>query len=180
MNPCSLKFDRLLSNCLYELMKWIKAAVVGALGSLVMFLLIMFGIHGAGVAPFNLPPSAAFLETLGLNVGPLPALAHFGYGAFWSIVLVALYGSRTSLMKGLGLATGLWLLMMLVHSPIIGWGFFGFGGSGHQLAASDPLYLGSPIKYVVATLVLHLIYGSILGGLNPAWIELKHSEHATA
>jgi len=161
-------------------MKWIKAAVVGALGSLIMFLLIMFGIHGTGVAPFNLPPSAAFLEILGLNVGPLPALVHFGYGATWSLVLVALYGRDTTLKTGLGLATGLWVLMMTVYSPLIGWGVFGFGGAGHQLAASDPLYLGSPVKYVVATLVLHLIYGSIIGGLNPAWIDFEEDEQTTA
>jgi len=161
-------------------MKWIKAAVVGALGSLIMFLFIMFGIHGAGVAPFNLPPSAAFLEKIGLNAGPLPALVHFGYGAFGSIVLVALYDRDVSIGKGLGLATGLWLLMMIVYSPIIGWGFFGFGGAGHGLSTDDPLYLGSPVKYVVATLVLHLIYGSIIGGLNPAWIGFEDPEQTTA
>jgi hypothetical protein len=161
-------------------MKWIKAAVVGALGSLVMFALIMFGIHGAGIAPFNLPPSAAFLEMLGINVGPLPLLAHFGYGATWSVVLVAVSGRETTISKGLGLATGLWLLMMVVYSPLIGWGLFGFGGAGHQLAPSDPLYLGSPVKYVMATLVLHLIYGSIIGWLNPAWIRFTATEQATA
>lgn len=161
-------------------MKWIKAAVVGALGSLVMFLLIMFGIHGAGVAPFNLPPSAAFLEKIGLNVGPLPALVHFGYGATWSLVLVALYDHEVTVGKGLGFATGLWLLMMVAYSPIIGWGFFGVGGASHELAASDPLYLGTPVKYVVATLVLHLIYGSIIGGLNPVWIDFKDTEQAAA
>jgi hypothetical protein len=161
-------------------MKWIKAAVVGALGSLIMFLFIMFGIHGAGVAPFNLPPSAAFLEKIGLNVGPLPALAHFGYGATWSLVLVGLYDRDVSVGKGLALAMGLWLFMMVVYSPIIGWGFFGFGGAGHDLAASNPLYLGSPVKYVGATLVLHLIYGAVIGGLNPVWIDFDEAEQATA
>lgn len=161
-------------------MKWIKAAVVGALGSLVMFAFIMFGIHGAGIAPFNLPPSAAFLEILGLNVGPLPLLVHFGYGATWSLVLVGLYGRDTSLGTGVGLAFGLWLLMMIVYSPLIGWGVFGFGGAGHQLAPSDPLYLGSPVKYVVATLVLHVIYGAIIGWGNPAWIEFESPQQATA
>ncbi len=161
-------------------MKWIKAAVVGALGSLLMFLLIMFGIHGAGIAPFNLPPSAAFLEKIGLNIGPLPALAHFGYGATWSVVLVAFYGRDTSVKTGLGLATGLWVLMMVAYSPMIGWGVFGVGGAGHELAADKPLYLGSPMKYVVSTLVLHLIYGSIIGWLNPAWIDFKTTEQATA
>jgi len=158
-------------------MKWIKAAAVGALGSLVMFLLMMFGIHGAGIAPFNLPPSAAFLEKLGLNVGPLPLLVHFGYGATWSLVLVGLYGASTNVKRGMSLAVGLWLFMMLVYSPIIGWGVFGFG-SGYE--AGTTLHLGSPVKYIVSTLVLHLIYGWIIGGLNPAWIQVEESRRATA
>jgi hypothetical protein len=161
-------------------MKWFKAAVVGALGSLVMFALMMLGIHGTGIAPFNLPPSAAFLEQLGLNVGPLPLLAHFGYGATWSMVLIALYGADTDVQSGLTVAGALWLFMMLVHSPIIGWGVFGFGGAGHTLPSTDPLYLGSPIKYIGATLLLHLIYGWIIGGLNPAWIELETAQGASA
>jgi len=154
--------------------------MIGVFGSLVMFGLIMFGIHGVGIAPFNLPPSAAFLEKLGLNVGPLPLLVHFGYGATWSLVLVALYGGDLSIGKGVGLATALWLVMMVAYSPLIGWGVFGFGGAGHQLAPTDPLFLGSPMKYVIATLVLHLIYGGIIGGLNPAWISFQAPEQSPA
>lgn len=161
-------------------MKWIKAAVVGALGSLVMFAFMMLGIHGTGIAPFNLPPSAAFLEQLGLNMGPLPLLAHFGYGATWSMVLIALYDADTDVQAGLTLAGALWLFMMLVYSPIIGWGVFGFGGAGHSLSPDNPLYLGSPVKYLGATLLLHLIYGAIIGWGNPAWIELGAREQASA
>lgn len=161
-------------------MKWLKSALVGALGSLVMFVLLMAGIHGAGVAPFNIPPSAAFLEQVGLNTGVLPLLVHFGYGATWSLLLVALYEAETTLRHGLQLAAGLWLFMMLVYSPLIGWGVFGIGGQGHTLAPTDPLYLGSPVKYVGATLVLHLIYGAIIGGLNPTWIQFAHSQQTTA
>lgn len=161
-------------------MKWIKSAVVGLLGSLVMFLLLMLGIHGTGIAPFNLPPSAAFLEQMGLNTGPLPLLVHFGYGATWSLVLVALYGTDTTVWRGILLATGLWLFMMFVYSPLIGWGVFGVGGSGHTLSPDDPLYLGSPVKYVVATLLLHLIYGAIIGGLNPAWIRSGQATHSVS
>lgn len=161
-------------------MKWMKSAVIGALGSLVMFLLMLLGIQGTGIAPFNLPPSAAFLQQMGLNVGLLPLLAHFGYGATWSMALVALFGSRTNVKRGILLACGLWLFMMIVYSPIIGWGLFGFGGSGHSLAPDHPLYLGSPVKYLVATLALHLIYGSIIGGLNPAWVQFDRSRQTTA
>ena len=161
-------------------MKWFKAALVGALGSLVMFGLMMLGIHGTGVAPFNLPPSAAFLEQLGLNVGPLPLLVHFGYGATWSMVLIGLYGADTDLRAGLTLATALWLFMMLIYSPVIGWGVFGVGGAGQSLAPDAALYLGSPVKYIGATLLLHLIYGAIIGGLNPIWIELGATEGVSA
>ena len=157
-------------------MKWIKSAVIGVLGSLVMFLLMMYVIHGAGIAPFNLPPSAAFLEQLGLNVGPLPLLVHFGYGATWSVLLVWLYGADTSVRRGVYLATALWLFMMIVYSPIIGWGVFGFGGAGYE--SGDLLHLGPPVKYTGATLVLHLIYGFIIGGLNPAWIQFESRQAA--
>lgn len=160
-------------------MKWIKSAVVGALGSLVMFLFMVLGIQVTGIAPFNLPPSAAFLEQFGLNAWPLPLVIHFGYGALWSMVLVALYGSDTNVRRGLLLASGLWLILMIVYSPIIGWGIFGSGGSGHGLSPDHPLYLGSSIKYLVATLVLHVVYGWIVGGLN-SWILLDTPTEATA
>ncbi len=85
-----------------------------------MFLLMMLGIHGTGTAPFNFPPSAAFLGQFGLNMGPLPLLVHFGYGATWSLVLVGLYGPDTNIRRGIYLAAGLWLVLMLVHSPLVG------------------------------------------------------------
>lgn len=148
---------------------WIRAALVGALGSLVMFVVLFVGIHITGVAPFNQPPSAAFLEVLGLNVGPLPILAHFGYGATWSVMLLAWKGGEVRLSHGILLAAGLWLFMMIVYSPIIGWGVFGFGGAGHSLATDHPLYLGHPGTYVVLTAALHLVFGAIIGKGNAAW-----------
>lgn len=161
-------------------MKWVKAATVGALGSLVMFAIMYVGIHVTGIAPFNMPPSAAFLESLDLNVGPLPLLVHFGYGASWSLWLVVYTKSNVDLKAGLTLAVGLWAFMMLVYSPIIGWGIFGFGGPGHTLPPENPLYLGSPVKYLGVTLGMHLIYGTIIGTLNPAWIDFRTRERVSA
>lgn len=149
--------------------KWTKAVLVGALGSLIMLVFIMLAIS-AGLAPFNIPPSAAFLEKIGMNIGPLALVIHFGYGAFWSLVLTLLLREKTTLMKGNLMALGLWLVMMLVYSPIIGWGPFGFGNAD-ELASSHPLYLEAGSKYLIVTLVLHLIYGSIIGWLNPLWIK---------
>lgn len=152
-------------------MKWLKAALIGMLGAVVMFAIMMAGIH-AGIAPFHITPSAAFLQRFGWNVGPLALLVHLGYGAFWSMALVYLFGQETDIGRGIGLALALWLFMMIVYSPIIGWGLFGFG-SAHLLPAGNPLHLAQGPRYLVVTLGLHLVYGAIIGWLDPIWIGLR-------
>lgn len=156
-------------------MRWIKATVVGALAALVMFIILMFGIHGSGLAPFNQPPSAVFLEKLGIPPQPLALIVHFLYGMFWSIVLVALLGSRTNAWTGMGLGVFLWLILLAIYAPIMGWGFFGVAGPGHDLPADHPLYIGSSLKLIVVGLVIHLIYGGLVGWLDRVWIDLPKS-----
>jgi len=156
-------------------MKWIKAAGIGLLGSLIMFLLMMLGIHGAGIAPFNTPPSAAFLMKLGLPAQPLGLIVHFGYGAFWSVLLVSLFENDLSIKKGLGIALAAWLIMMIIYSPIIGWGLFGFGDA-HVLSATDPLYLEAGPKYLISTLILHLVFGAIIGWGDSRWVTPASEE----
>lgn len=148
-------------------MTYLKAAIAGIVGSLVMFIIMIVGIHVTGFAPFNIPPSAAFLVKLGLPTKPLALLIHFGYGAFWSIVLILVSQQRPSIPKGLLLALALWLVMMIVYSPIIGWGFFGFGDTSDL---PEKLQLGLGIKFLVMTLALHLIYGALIGWLNAVWV----------
>jgi hypothetical protein len=152
-------------------MKWIKATAVGLIAALVMFFLMISAIR-LGISPFNVPPSAAMLTRIGINVGLLALFVHLGYGVFWSIALVYWFQEDTSIAKGIYVALGLWLIMMIVYSPIIGWGLFGFGNAG-ELSRSNALYLEPGPKYLVATLVLHLIYGWIIGWLNPLWINFK-------
>lgn len=153
-------------------MPWLKAGTAGFIAALLMFGVMYVGIEVTQVAPFHVPPSAAFLmKTLGLEKGLaqiIGLVGHFGYGIFWSIVLLAIFWDRTSTGKGVGLSIALWLFMMLVLSPIIGWGFFGFGGT----KADNPmLALGSSAKYVLITLVLHLLYGLVVGWMNGNWVE---------
>ncbi|GAB3684942.1 hypothetical protein [Salinisphaera aquimarina] len=150
-------------------MNWIKAGCVGLIGSLIIFIVMFVGVNVTGAAPFNLSPSAAFLAAIDIPPKPLALLLHFGYGFAWAVVLYALFRDRVSIANGTGLALVQWLLMMIVYTPIIGWGLFGFGGSGHDLAADAPLYIGNPIKYVVLTLVLHVTYGALNGWLVPRW-----------
>lgn len=150
-------------------MNWIKAGCAGLIGSLLILIVMFVGVNVTGAAPFNLSPSAAFLAAIGLSPKPLALFLHFGYGFVWAMIVFALFGARTTIAKAMGVAFGQWLLMMIVYSPIIGWGFFGFGGAAHGLPLNAPLYLGNPIKYIVLTLVLHLAYGAINGALIPRW-----------
>jgi hypothetical protein len=60
----------------------------------------------------------------------------------------------------------LWLIMMVIYSPIIGWGFFGFADTSDL---AQKLQLEHGPKYLVMTLVLHLLYGLVIGWLNAMW-----------
>lgn len=134
----------------------------GVLASFMMYLVIYTGIYITGMAPFNVPPSAAFLHNLGIMSKGYALLLHFCYGTLWSYVLIIAFEEDTSFVKALILSVILWLFMMIVYSPLIGWGIFGFGNA-HHLSASHPLYLTKGISYPLITLLLHLVYGSTLG-----------------
>ncbi len=150
--------------------KWTRAAIAGFIASLCMFILLYLGIYVTGWAPFNITPSAAFLENLGVNIGPLPLIVHFFYGMFWSVVLVYIFENDVSVSKGLLMALALWLFMMIVYSPIIGWGMFGFGFA-HLLGSDHMLYLRPGLSYLISTMILHLVYGTVIGWLNARWIK---------
>jgi hypothetical protein len=62
--------------------------------------------------------------------------------------------------------------MMIVYSPIIGWGFFGIGNA-RLLQPEHPLYLNSTSGYLFVTLSVHLVYGAILGFLTNFFISNK-------
>lgn len=156
---------------------YLKAAVVGLAGSLAMFVLIQLAIS-AGIAPFNVPPSAAFLINLGLPAKPLALIIHFLYGAFLSVVLVAVVKENVGIANGLVLSVIVWLVMMLIMSPMIGWGIFGSGAS--EMAKDAKLYLAPGPKYPIATLVIHLVFGLVIGGLNKAWAVKVPQQQSSA
>lgn len=153
----------------YRIKKNFNIALAGFLASLVMFLFIYLGITITGVAPFNIPPSAAFLYNLGIESDGYALLLHFSYGILWSYVLVYTFEEDVTILKALVLSLILWIFMMIVYSPLIGWGIFGLGYA-HNLASDHPLFLEGAISYMVVTLFVHLIYGWILGFLNNRWL----------
>ena len=149
-------------------MQWVKAGAVGALGSLIIFIVMFIGINVTGAAPFDMPPSAAFLKAvMGLPIKPLALGAHFGYGIVWAIILLAIFQEKTDIWRGLGVAVIVqWLvLMQLIYSPMIGWGVFGVNAGN----TGDAPALAATVPYVVMTLVLHIVYGALNGWLIPRW-----------
>lgn len=126
----------------------------GVAATVAMSVLMIMGVV-SGRAPMPAPIPAAIVGTLTGGNLPRPAtmglaaLLHLGYGGFWGGVL-ALATSRVTLLKGIGLAVGLWLLMQVAVLPFLGWGLFG---------------LSRTPMIAVATLVLHLVYGVTLGWL---------------
>ncbi|MDZ7682709.1 MAG: hypothetical protein U5J63_13600 [Fodinibius sp.] len=154
----------------YILQRTFNIGLVGFLASLVMFLFIYLGINVTGMAPFNVPPSSAFLYNLGIEQSGYALLLHFCYGTFWAYVLVYTFEDDVSILKAVALAIVLWLFMMVVYSPLIGWGFFGFGYA-HNLPAGHSLHLDGAVSYISITLAVHLIYGLTLGYLHSSWLQ---------
>lgn len=117
-----------------------------------MSVLMLIGM-GSGVAPMPEPIPRAIVTVIFGSGLPQPAavglalIFHLGYGGVWGTVLARAV-PPTTVAKGLGLGVLLWVLMQVVVLPAIGWGFFGTGITP---------------AIAVATLVLHLIYGFVVG-----------------
>lgn len=140
-----------------------RGALWGALATLVMTLIMLTGM-GTGIAPMPEPIPKALAElVLGVVLGSVTTpvatitgmLAHFGYGAGAGVLYGFLFEQNTNWQTGLTWGAVLWLIMQLAVLPLLGWGLFGLAITGF------------PPKIAVGTLVLHLIYGGILGwGVN--------------
>ena len=81
-------------------------------------------------------------------------IAHFMVGMLaWGVGFVLVSGilpGRTSLGKGISFGIAAWVMMMLVIMPMAGAGFFGL-----KMRMMAP----------VMTLMLHVIYGAVLGSV---------------
>lgn len=130
---------------------WLGAVGIGIVVAVVTAA-VMLALTTAGASPFPKPPSLAFAETLLRHPIPLPVglLFHVAYVTFWSVVFVR-YFPRRNLKAALALAGALWLVILIVFFPVVGWGF-----AGLQV---------SP-KLIPASLVPHLLFGFIVWGLD--------------
>lgn len=131
--------------------EWAKALGVGVANG-VLLSAVMVPMMKAGISPFPKSLGLAFAETLLGGPLPLPVglVFHLAYVTFWSAAFVAFCRDRLSLPNALILALALWLGVLLVFFPVVGWGFLGLG-IGPQL--------------IVASLVPHLLFGVFLWAL---------------
>jgi len=153
-------------------MKWIKTIIIGILATFAMDVAMNTNMMLFGLTPTNIHPAAAFLYNLGVEHKILSLLLHYGYGTLWALVFVYAFERNFTLLKAVLFATVLWLFMMLVYSPVIGWGFFGIGNA-QLLDSAHPLHLSSTLDYLTMTLSVHIIYGFTLGFLTKRFISQK-------
>ncbi len=134
---------------------YLRAIVAGFTATIVLSLLMLLK-SAMGLLPgLNVIPMLAHLAHTFVGLPATPAigwLAHFLIGTvLWGVLFAALYprlpGSGP-VGKALAFAVLAWLLMMLIPLPLAGAGLFG-------------LHLG-PMAPVM-TLILHLIWGGVLG-----------------
>ena len=122
-------------------------------GATLAMSLLMIAGFASGLAPMSRPIPEAVMETLlgegtpkplvlGLGVG-----AHLFYGAVAGAVL-AVVRRPVGVRAGFGWGVLLWAIMGVTVLPFVGWGVFG--------TAVTP-------RITLATLVLHLVYGGVLG-----------------
>ena len=126
-----------------------KAIGVG-IATAAILSLIMVPAFKAGLSPLPKPLGLAFAQVL-LGEVPLPVglLFHVAYVTFWSAVYVVLFERRTFL-NALWLALALWVLVLILFFPVVGWGFLGLSVSP---------------KLIVASLVPHVLFAVVLWGL---------------
>jgi len=139
---------------------WTRAIGIG-IGVSVLTAIVMVALLKAGVSPFPKPPSLAFAETLLGRTLPMPVglLFHTAYVTFWSVVFVR-YFPRKNLLTALGLAAALWVLILVLFFPVVGWGIAG-------LAISP--------KLIPASALPHLLFGLLLWGLDRYLAKPSHA-----
>ena len=133
----------------------LRNGVLASLMGTIILSVIMVMKQMAGMVP-EMNPIADLAgiahNQLGVPLVPLIGwVLHFALGAFvWGTLFAILRPTipGSNLIKGLIFGIGAWLLMMSIFLPITGQGFFG-------------MKVGMVVP--VMTLMLHLVYGTVLG-----------------
>ena len=137
----------------------LKAVGIGIVTALLLSA-VMVPAFKFGISPMPKPPSLAFAQTLFGRDLPIPVglLFHVAYVTFWAVAYVMVFRNRLTFLNALWLGLGLWVVILVVFFPIVGWGFLGL--------AVGP-------KLIPASLVPHVLFAVFLWGLCRAGFKKK-------
>lgn len=140
----------------------VKVILIGIISG-VLLAVIQSVTHKVGISPIPKPVSLVFADKLlGVKLSlPIGLSFHVAYITFWSGVIVAVFRKKLTFMKIFWTALFMWLILLTVFFPFIGWGIFG--------AAVGP-------KVVVAALVLHLLFAVFTWALCKWVFSIKNLE----
>jgi len=128
-----------------------KGLIAGVTATVVMSAMMLMK-QSMGFMP-QLNPIAMLTEMVGASTPVVGWALHFMIGTVMWGVLFALLAPRlpgAMWLRGVLFGIGAWLLMMVMVMPMAGAGFFG---------------LGMGIAAPILTLVMHLVFGAVLGGV---------------
>lgn len=103
-----------------------------------------------GLSPLPGPLALAFAQTIFAAEGlPLVTrlLFHTAWTTSWTVIFVVVFRNNPSFLKALGLGLTLWLVVLMVFFPIVGWGLLG-------LAQSPALIVGSLVPHLLFAVLL--------------------------
>lgn len=140
-----MRFNALTSG------EWLKSAGIGILTASLLSAVMVPALK-LGVSPLPKPLGLAFTETLLGRPLPLPVglLFHFAYVTLGAVAFVLVFRHDLSFRNALMLGLELWVLVLVVFFPVVGWGLLG-------LAISSQL--------IIASLIPHLLLAIFLWGL---------------
>jgi hypothetical protein len=141
-----------------------KAAGIGMLTAVLLSAIMVTALK-TGISPMPKPLALAFAQTLLHTELPLPAglLFHAAWVTLWSVIYVVLFRDRLTFARALGLALALWITVLAVFYPLVGWG---------------PLGLAVSPKLIISALVSHLLFALFLWGLAHWAFEGPHKSEA--
>lgn len=124
--------------------------------------LAMLMKQAMGVMP-ELNPIQMITQMMGAQTPAVGWIAHFLIGTvMWGALYALLDPKLPGLhwFRGVLFATGAWLVMMIVLMPMAGAGIFG---------------LNTGVMAPIAALMLHWLFGAVLGSVYGAWVMPEHA-----
>ncbi|AJY27142.1 putative membrane protein (plasmid) [Burkholderia thailandensis 34] len=127
-----------------------RGILAGFVATVVLSILMVMK-HAMGVMP-ELDPIGMISHMLGMSTPLVGWVMHFMIGIVWGIAfaLTSRMFPGAFWLKGMLFAVAPWLIMMVIMMPMAGAGLFGLG-----------LGMAAPVM----TLMLHLVFGAVLGAV---------------